>query len=202
MVVYAFRSQSQQLSYANHLALIEAPIAKGWCLVHHSVAWSDFPEARLKKMAFVPVVSPKVGVPLQALIVGREVLGVQTHYIGRRTFPCLGTPHLCEGCIQLIRRRWKGFLGIWVSGWSRYAIADITINAVRTCPDLVKKGFRLQGKTLRLERIGKKVNGPVTAELGSLPFPDDQVHKDFELKPHLYQMWFGDEAYPESEVSA
>lgn len=168
--------------------------------MNQAIAWTDFPLDRLKKMAYVPVITAKPGAPLVATIVGQKVAGVLVHFNGKRSTPCNGNHTTCVGCSLGSPTRWKGYLGVWIKNWSRYAIAEITVNAVRSCPALVQAGYPLQGRTLRLERLGSKPNAPVKAELSPRVEAHEPFCRDFPLAEHLHQMWFGDLIKRESEV--
>jgi len=173
---------------------------KGDDVVNQAIAWTDFPEEHFRKMRYVPVITCKPHAPLTAVIVGCKVVGVLVHFNGKRSTPCNGNHTTCVGCTLGSSTRWKGYLGVWIKNWSRYAIAEITVNAVRTCPVLVKDGYPLQGRTLRLERLGEKKNSPVKAELSPRVEAHEAFCKDFPLAEHLHQLWFGDLFNRESEV--
>jgi hypothetical protein len=150
------------------------------------VAWDDEPPTEDRR--FIPIVSPKPDASIRALIVGHKAYGVWTHFLEGKTHPCTGNAATCQGCIRKISKRWKGYIGVYLPAVSRYAIAEITAEAVRHCPALTGKSASLRGRMIRVYRNGRHTNAPCRAEI------EDQAQRgfvppDFDVPAVLLRVW-------------
>jgi hypothetical protein len=151
-----------------------------------NVQWDDDPPPEDRK--FVPIISPKGSESVRGIIVSHRMYGVWTHYLERRTVPCTGHQGLCQECEDKVPRRWKGYVGIWLPGACRYAIAEITADAARHCPDIKAKGCNLRGCLIRVFRIGAHKNAPCRVELAPPP-KASIVPREFDVQMSLYRIW-------------
>jgi len=172
-----------------------------------SIAWDDAPEFGPKK--YVRVLSPKLKKDLRLLICNRRLVGVWTHYMEAvgpghkgKTQPCTGHRVMCAGCLRKRARRWKGYLGCWAPKVGEYCIAEVTLEAARSCHDLINPDVDLRGRLVYLQRMGDSANGPVMAKL--LPYeaetylPDelDVVGALTRLWGYESDAWSGDDRKP------
>src|SRR5947209_3693680 len=88
---------------------------------------------------YYPIVSPGMGQTVRGAIVHAKVYGVYTHFVEsiRRTQPCIEPAEECPGCQRKLKRRWKGYLGVVLSGTGKYGIAELTSGAVEDCQELL-----------------------------------------------------------------
>lgn len=153
-----------------------------------NVRWNVPPP--VDRPRYIPILSPKVGVPASALIVTSHLVGVETHFLSNRTKPCIGADNGCEGCKAQLSTRWKGYLGAWHPGFSRYVIVEVTAQAA--CDNhalLMDEERNLRGMTVVLHRRGKNRNAPVSAEFHPKRQPDDKVPAAFDVRKALLRIW-------------
>jgi len=154
------------------------------------VRWHNDPGDR--DPLWVPILGAKPGAPVTGWIVSSLVEGVLTHYYNRRTHPCTGPHDYCEGHALRIPCRYKGYLGIWVPGPGRYALAELTKHCVASNPLLRSRNVDLRGKRLILRREGKAVNAAVSAEITDAKY-GDTLPPAFDVRRALSVVWWGDD---------
>lgn len=142
-------------------------------------------------VSYIPVVSPKPGVIVRAVLLGGYTFSCNTHWIDNRTIPHVEPAEICQGCLGQRRKRWKGYLAGWLPGPSRKCIIEVTAEAARNCPALFDGAQDLRGHVLAMSRIGKAANAPVKAELTCPPrgAPATNLPKPFNLAAALYRLW-------------
>jgi len=114
----------------------------------------------------IPLLSPKLGRPIQALVVNSQMACLFVHFLEerRRSVPCLGKTSGCKFCGKA-PLRWKGYLGCAANVTGRKIIVEVTAEVVRKNPILINLSTDLRGYTIRLERKGSRPNSPVDCVL-------------------------------------
>lgn len=154
-----------------------------------AIAWGA---AVPKRRPVVPIVSPKPHQKRQVVIVcsAMEVVGV--HYYEGRTWPCCGSKAKCEGCRrERCDLKWKGFIGACYVQSLRLCIAEITPNALTSCPAL-ETDEDLRGQLLTLERKGASSCSRVTAALSPLRGDHSALPAPFDVRGELCRIWEGE----------
>lgn len=152
------------------------------------VQWVAAPP--IDRPRYIPILSPKVGVPCAALVVSPGLVGVNTHFMNNRTQPCTGAANGCFGCKAGLSARWKGYLGCWHPGFSRYILAELTAQAASDCHALLGDGSaNLRGMEVIMHRRGKARNGPVQAEFRPGRIEAAKVPAPFDVKKALMRIW-------------
>lgn len=151
-----------------------------------SVQWTEAPPP--KEPGWFPVLSPEPGKPVQGIILNSHVQGVITHFVDRRTRPCMGDREVCQGCFAAIAKRWKGYIAIFLPGAGRIALAEITVEAYRSSPELSSKHVNLRGYLLKLERQGKARNSRIIAS--AHPYvKDEKLPPPPDIRQALLRLW-------------
>lgn len=147
---------------------------------------------------WIHIITPQVGVPTRLCILGRKAVPVLTHWLtdtksgkGGRTVPHTTPDDTCPMCVATGQiPRWHAYLACWWAHSARYCLADLTLHAVQSCPDLSpKSGYDLRGMTICLRRIGTTNKSPVKAELEGLRVPDAKLPAEFDVRAALERLW-------------
>lgn len=140
---------------------------------------------------FVPVLSPKPGRPVRAVVLSCDWVGVNVHWFDGRNRPCQLAPgQECPYCVLGSVPRWKGYLAILIASRGRQALAELTGECLASCPALRADRGQFRGRQLTLRRTAASPRSAVHAELtvgavqGPLPPPTD-------IAEALMRLWFG-----------
>lgn len=88
-----------------------------------------------------------------------------THYVERRTVPCvLDLGRDCHDC-QLATRRWSGWLPVITPGRAGVQLLHLTEGAVNECPELRDQGVDLFGVGFVLGRQPRTKHGKLVARV-------------------------------------
>lgn len=141
--------------------------------------------------AMIPILSPRAGECVRAIILSDRFLSVPVHYVCGRTQPCLRIKSLCEGCRRKISRKWKGYAaGVDFSN-RRLCLIEITPNAVRSCPQLLDSSD-LRGWVVSLMRQGTSSCGKVDAALTDWRKRVNHLPEAFDVQAILLKIWEAD----------
>ena len=150
------------------------------------------------KPPFIPIISPKPTLPIRAIILGRRLYGVFTHFLDGKTRPCLTGFSPCYSCRKRVPKRWKGYLGVILPGSGRRAIAEITAEACLRNPGLYPGSTPLRGNVLDLRRSGKAANSPVACEIQT-SCAYSAVPPEFDVMEALCRIWQLDCWFPSGD---
>jgi len=152
----------------------------------NGIQWTNAPPAAPGRC--YRILSPRPGTPVGGVILGREILGVITHWMDSRTLPCMKVLGHCEGCSAGLPKRWKGYLAILAPGEGRFAILEITEEARRSCEALRDQERNLRGERIMVFRRGTSKRSAVQAQI--LPFAlQPNLPESFDLKEALHRIW-------------
>lgn len=152
------------------------------------VQWADAPDSG--RTVMYHIYAPKPGRDVNLVILGETLHGAYTHWIDKRTRPCMGTKENCEGCQLGIDKRWKGYLACWDRGKGRLVLAEVTREAYLRCPQFEVWKGQLRGKTLKLQRNGESRNSRVTATVAHYGGPPGSLPPAFNVVTALEHIWF------------
>lgn len=173
------------------------------------VAFDDIPPDPSGR--YVPIINPRVGHPLRLGVLGHTAVGVFTHWVsnakmqgGGRTVPHTLPDDTCPHCVELNQRpRWHGYLACWQKAFRRFVIADLSLYAVQTCPELAPSaGVDLRGMELILARDGTSFNSRVRATLSRCEIDPAKIQPSFDVRASLLRVWGlrSDERWRESDT--
>lgn len=149
---------------------------------------AELPPAARNRVLFR---SPKSGEKISGLIVSRQLVSVRVHWMDGGKRPCTRTAGWCDGCETVGSWTWYGYVGVYAVGRNVPWLFEISLNAARSCPELIQKGAELRGRVLTLERQGMRHNSPVTASL-SEPAPGRRtIPAEFDVQRELLKNWLG-----------
>jgi hypothetical protein len=124
--------------------------------------------------------------PVAAWLLADEATGVLLHWLGDRSFPCLGDN--CSVDHAESPRLWYGYLPAVVAGVKVPTLLGVTVEANRHLAELRERHAGLRGLKVRLSKKGSRKNGRVLVEVldankaTSLPAA-------FDPTPYLLRMW-------------
>jgi hypothetical protein len=161
--------------------------------------WAPTPP--LAPIEYIPVVWPKPKIKVRGYCLAERPEGCWGHYVPSgdkgRTICCVGRENGCVYCGPWSSLRWQGYIPILDGDLGRVTIAQLTKEAAARCPALHDPRRNLRGCLLTLERVGKKGNGMVQAEILDVnpkprlpPCPDTkaQLHRLWGLVPIMYPL--------------
>jgi hypothetical protein len=126
---------------------------------------------------------------VSGLVYSSAVLGVNTHWVGGRTHPCLGTGPECIGHAEGVPVRWKGYLFGHSDQLHRPCLFELSADAVRKSLQLRDRGCCLRGAMIRLSRVGPNINSPVSVELRLDVRPQSCPEEEPDVMMWLCVIW-------------
>lgn len=151
-----------------------------------SIQWADLPRDDGVKFVELMRISPLT--PLRAFIVSNEFVGVETHFIGGRTLPCIGRKNGCTCADGTVSTRWKGYLGVEMPATGRLALVELTKKGLESCPEILAKNGALRGFRITIARTHKNKNSPQRIELESMRMPV-RLAPHFCIRTQLLAIW-------------
>jgi hypothetical protein len=134
---------------------------------------------------------PGIGETLELMPLEASVGWYYTHFLRRRTRPCLGSRCFCQKEDSPVESRWVGWILAFDVKAKKDILAALTDNCYKSCSVLQLPDVDLRGCKLTLKRHGKAANGKVTAEVEIDAFPK---YKDIRLpytqRDQLMRVWF------------
>lgn len=138
--------------------------------------------------AYYPVLRPRPTELVIGTILSTRPLGVLTHYHEGRTKGCLGKGR-CPYCeLPDCPPKWEGYLWLLLPNGA-VAIACISAEAYRNCPELSDGQSDLRGRGLTLRRIGQANNSQVRASLGQQSLQPARCKCPLDLYGYLVDLW-------------
>jgi hypothetical protein len=134
---------------------------------------------------------PKQGERLSLLPLESQVGWYFTHFIGRRTRPCLGDRCPCQGSAVKVENRWVGWILAIDETTQRVVLASLTENTFKTCQALRDRSIDLRSCRLILQREADKPNGRVKAEVQrNCGASRSRLVLPYTQRDQLLRVWF------------
>lgn len=153
------------------------------------IQWDAVPKVEDER--FIPIYSAVPGATFELAIVSDQLVTVVTHYMHRRTFPCVGEANSCEGCAAHRQARVKGYFGCWEKQFNRLVMAELTTEAMsRSNVPLAPRASGFRGRVIKLWRIGKGENGAVRCAFHDVKEPLE-LPDEFDVRAALTRIWNG-----------
>jgi len=152
---------------------------------HAEPAWQSAPPPAAP---FVPVRRAKPGKPVVGYITGDRMEGVWTHWTGRRSVPCCGAINGCVWCEKGSKPKWYGYLACIDPRTGMHFLAELTPEAVRSCPQLVPQNG-IAGKLLKVYRRGDYENSSLFAQLEKPPATVSKLPAPCNVRDELMRLW-------------
>lgn len=139
------------------------------------------------QLPHLPLVRVKTAGIVRGVITSRSYIGVNTHFMGQRTLPCVGDD--CPGCAAEKSKRWEGYLSVWTTAPSKHLIVALTPGAATQILDAAPDPNNLRGLFLTVERLGSKPNGQLRGNVEPANIEPGHLPPEPELLRHLYKIW-------------
>lgn len=109
------------------------------------------------------------------LCYSREVIGLNVHYMDRRSVACPGPKHasICPGCQAKVGVRWSGYLVGLLDKDKLPRLLHVTPGANRNCPGLNLNAGKLRGRWLTVSRLYRGRNAPLRIFLNEAQYNPD-----------------------------
>ena len=138
---------------------------------------------------FVRLASPKVGSLVSGLVYSCRPLGFDTHWIGGRTHPCLGTGPECIGHAEGVPVRWKCYLFGRSDQTHGPVLFEIPKETYKQTLTLRDPGVSLRGAAIRLWRVGPNNNSPVGCQIRVDVSPESCPVEEPDILAWLCVIW-------------
>lgn len=138
----------------------------------------------------IPIYVATPGAEVDVVCLGSHVLGVEMHWDGSRTRPCVAKSGYCAYCESSgPPDRWKGFVVAFDYRRGRYCLAEMTSDAFNSCPELGSLAGKLRGHRLRLRRAGTSRNSRLVAIVDKVSIKGTELPKAFDGFAELARIW-------------
>lgn len=135
--------------------------------------WPDFVEPPDNGDRFLEMLKIEIGGNYDCWLLSPSLLGIWTHYIDKRTVPCLDqVGAICEFCGPNSSKRWECFAAVYSERHKTKGIIRITAGCYKSNPVLKGAKGDLTGKRLVLWRTGGHSRGRLLARLDLLQTRD------------------------------
>jgi hypothetical protein len=150
------------------------------------LAWSNRPPAPTE-FAGIRLIRVPAGRELVAVITSTQLTGCYTHYVRRRTQPCLGQD--CPHCLDGLQPRWHGYLSARSVSSATHYVLELTALAAGPVADYYDRQKTLRGARLHAKRLGSKPNSPVTTNV--VPHDSDlrTLPREVNMPKYLALLW-------------
>jgi hypothetical protein len=159
-------------------------------------SWAPVPPA--DDGPYLEVMWPRIKRPVAGYLLDARPQGAFCHWLpdqrpgakptDGRTTCCVGRENNCRYCNPAFGRKWVGYAAYLDSVVGRIKLAQITKEAVVSCPSLADPRRNLRGAFLRLERLGELNNGRVQAEM-IFSAEATRLPRAPDIVPTLVKMW-------------
>lgn len=116
-----------------------------------------------------------------------QMLQVDTHYMNRRTLPCVTTD--CPGCAAELPRRYEAYISALTTQPSRHVIIALTPKAASQLWASAPNRTDLRGSIITLQRLGTRANGPLSCRFEHSDAIDHKLPPIPELVAHMLRIW-------------
>jgi len=138
-------------------------------------------------LPFIEVVTLKAGFVGRGYVTCEKPYEVYTHWIGRRTLPCMGKE--CGACQALVPAKYEGYLSlVWAHNRTQQ-IVRVTKPAMLQIKSQVQLQPSLRGTILNFERKGKRSNGRVIVRVDALHLEVAKLPQSPDVRRHMMHIW-------------
>jgi len=138
-------------------------------------------------LPFVEIVTLKAGFTGRGYVTCDEPYEVMTHWVGRRTLPCLGEN--CGACQAHVPAKYEGYVSLVWSHSRTHQIVRMTKPAVLQLKNQTAQLPSLRGSILSFERKGKRANGRVLVRVEALVVESIKLPLQLDLRRHMIHVW-------------
>ncbi len=122
-----------------------------------------------------------------------ELLQIDTHFMGRRTLPCIEND--CPGCQAKKPRRYEAYVSGVRGSDSKHLIYALTGGAVHAIIPFMANVTQLRGHIITLTRSGTRPNGMLRAEVDETMLDPTRLPQAPNLLEHMYAIWGLDQSH-------
>lgn len=116
-----------------------------------------------------------------------EILQVETHFMGRRTLPCVDED--CPGCRDQKPRRYEAYLSGVLAGVQKHILVALTPRAANDLLTGVIPPNQLRGHIIILRRTGTRPNGPLSIEVTEEMLDANRLPPAPDLLAQMLDIW-------------
>lgn len=154
--------------------------------------WLDTPTPP-SDLPHLPLLRVPPGPGIIGLITAPSLLGTQTHFMNRRTLPCLAPD--CPGCEAKLARREEWYSSLWTQSPSKHVIAALTPAVAWQITEATAKLPTIRGLRVHLYRSSKRPNSRLLASIAEVEFHETKLPDPPDLQRHLLHIWGLDQSH-------
>lgn len=148
--------------------------------------WTNRPPNSELGLNFTIIRTPAKG-RYQAYVLSDDLLGLPTHYVGRRTQPCTGDG--CPHCADGYSWRWHGYLCVLDPRTHQKLVIELPAQACQIICEYRDAHHTLAGALLEVWRPSQKPNGRVAAHVSHADLRGKTLPEPADLKRFLCHVW-------------
>jgi len=135
----------------------------------------------------------KPGPPLTGVITSSKLVGVPTHYMSRRTLPCIDAD--CPGCAGKLPRRDEWYVSMWTASPSKHTIVALTPAVAWQIKNDFHAPATYRALGITLHRAGRAANTRLLVECRELETAQLRLPAEPDLIAHLLHIWGLDQGH-------
>ena len=129
----------------------------------------------------------KAGERLKLMILSTDIFGVEMHYWGGNSMPCMLKN--CPACKAGNESRWYGYVLAVETSKRKHVIWEMTPPAVPPLDDAFKQYKTMRGLLVIAWRFNDKDKGRIETEVKGITVPDDTCSEAFTVWDPLARIW-------------
>lgn len=135
----------------------------------------------------LPLLRVPTRTAMKLAITCAEMLQVDTHFMNRRTLPCVNEN--CPGCEAKLQRRYEAYISAMTTQPTRHVIVALTPRAAKQLWDSAPDPRDLRGTIILLQRVGSRANGPLNCRIEPAETLSGKLPPMPELIAHMMRIW-------------
>lgn len=139
------------------------------------------------ELPYIEVLTLPKGAKFKGCLTCNDLYCPDTHWIGRRTLPCMGED--CAACEANKPKRHEAFGSFVWNHNHRHQIARLSVPVAVTIKRALTGVVDYRGQVVHLERKGDRKNGRLVAYVDDYSFPQERLPAAPNLVDHLSRVW-------------
>lgn len=138
----------------------------------------------------MPIIRLRACQKIHVLFLSPQIWGVNTHWNGEKSCPCMRDHSRCSGCKAHWPRRWKGYLDVIDNGQQRRGFFELTPTSALAIKRIIPLGETLRGVYAWIERLkGDRARLRVEVETWKARAPEDKLPAPMDPFVTLSKLW-------------
>lgn len=136
----------------------------------------------------VPVVTVRPNDDPRFIILSDSLFGLNCHWTGRQTTPCIGERSECKYCKAEDPKRWRGWLHVVAMRTMRTCILELTVQGGAELLSQLTDG-ELRGQVIEVKRERPSIHAPLNVQAMGKYQHLDRLPKSVDVWETLCILW-------------